>query len=207
MDAISMPVSLTLASFDSMDFERMAVSFFFAAMSSSNDLTAASSVATVSFWSFVISSWMVWRIPEISPLWGAYSSPSLAERKAITSWRSVSITSLLFDRKLRSTAAERVCRKPPAMPLFTAVMALLSAATLVLASAMYLSKVPCSFVRRAVASAMDFLAPARSSWCDATSFSKPDFLALAPSMAGPSSASAVSVAWMLLDRSPPLVLQ
>mmetsp|Transcript_81432 Transcript_81432/g.205760 ORF Transcript_81432/g.205760 Transcript_81432/m.205760 type:complete len:214 (+) Transcript_81432:1056-1697(+) len=57
-----------------------ATSFFFAAMSPSYDLTAASSVAVASAKSFAISPPNCFKMPTISPLDGAYSLPCAPDK-------------------------------------------------------------------------------------------------------------------------------
>mmetsp|Transcript_18949 Transcript_18949/g.40751 ORF Transcript_18949/g.40751 Transcript_18949/m.40751 type:complete len:256 (+) Transcript_18949:1398-2165(+) len=203
--AISRPSAPERSSFASMAFESAATSFFFAAVSSSKDFTAASSVAMASFWEANISSLMVLRMPTISPLAGAYSES--LERKERRVCRSSSSRSLLPATRRRKVDAAVVCKKLPLMPPSKAAMALSSATKLALLSPKRASKAAFSFSRSAVASAMAVLQASRSSLLAVSSSSILAFLLVDASMAGATSSNLASAASMLAPRSPPDVLQ
>mmetsp|Transcript_76938 Transcript_76938/g.193507 ORF Transcript_76938/g.193507 Transcript_76938/m.193507 type:complete len:212 (-) Transcript_76938:481-1116(-) len=124
IDAISTPSRPTRSSFSSMAFDNAPTSFFLAFMRSSYVLTAASSVAIMSFWSAYISSFIDFKMPTISPLCGAYSLPCSLERKDNTSWWSSSKSAWLFDKKARKRLAALDCKKLAAMPCSRAPMPL-----------------------------------------------------------------------------------
>mmetsp|Transcript_143712 Transcript_143712/g.364797 ORF Transcript_143712/g.364797 Transcript_143712/m.364797 type:complete len:223 (+) Transcript_143712:183-851(+) len=171
ISAISMLMSPNLSSFSMVAWVSARSSSFFARINSSYDLTAASSVAAISFKSWAISSSICLRMPTISPLAGAYSPLCSPDRNDNTSRRSPSSFSWFFTKKARNTPAKRVCKKLPAMPFSKASTALDTDSWLALVSANSLSKAVFSFSRSAVASSTAAFAACLSASWEAKSFS------------------------------------
>mmetsp|Transcript_145507 Transcript_145507/g.264453 ORF Transcript_145507/g.264453 Transcript_145507/m.264453 type:complete len:329 (-) Transcript_145507:260-1246(-) len=138
--------------------ERAAISFFFAATRASVDLMDASSAAVAAARPLAISSFMVLRMPMISPVPGANSPP---ERNETISSRSYSARSSLERIMAFRERAVPDWRKA-AVPFSSAAIAPDSIPMFESDSAFTLANSEASLLRRAVADLMASLAASRS---------------------------------------------
>mmetsp|Transcript_76807 Transcript_76807/g.132896 ORF Transcript_76807/g.132896 Transcript_76807/m.132896 type:complete len:205 (-) Transcript_76807:274-888(-) len=175
----NLPMSTLLAS---MALVNEAISAFFAAMRPSKLEIAPFSIPVMSASSCSISSFMVLRMPVISPLWGTYPPWLLIARKEVRISRSDELMSTLDSEMRRRADAPGVCKKAPAMPDSMAGIALLSAAMFVFKSLDSFAKVAASDARSFSAFAIAALASSRPIFAFFSSASVCAFLAVSDSM-------------------------
>mmetsp|Transcript_130435 Transcript_130435/g.254156 ORF Transcript_130435/g.254156 Transcript_130435/m.254156 type:complete len:363 (+) Transcript_130435:819-1907(+) len=147
--------------FSSMEEVRASTSSFLAALICSYDLIAAFSLPIASARFIAAASSICFRMPIISPLFGAYSDSCFIDRKELRTERSGSWTSA-FSNALRSTCAAPVCRKPPETPFSMAITAFFTALIVESNSVFSAANAFASFSLIRLASATAFLAAWRS---------------------------------------------
>mmetsp|Transcript_32680 Transcript_32680/g.64362 ORF Transcript_32680/g.64362 Transcript_32680/m.64362 type:complete len:259 (-) Transcript_32680:390-1166(-) len=148
--------------FASIACDNASTSFFFADIRPSYDSMALFSASVASARALLISSRISFKMPVISPLFGAYSLLCEPDRKATSCCLSTSGISWLLIASCLMTFAAGVCKKPPAIPFSRAAMAFCNAAMLVSYSVFSAANAFASFSRKAVDSAIASFAAARS---------------------------------------------
>mmetsp|Transcript_39073 Transcript_39073/g.74898 ORF Transcript_39073/g.74898 Transcript_39073/m.74898 type:complete len:201 (-) Transcript_39073:263-865(-) len=193
--------------FASIEAVNASTSFFFAAIIPSYVAMALFSESVDSASALLIVSSIVFKMPTISPLCGAYPTPCEPDRKATSCCLSTSNMSWLFRANCLMAFAAGVCKKPPTIPFSRAATALSNAAMLVSNSSFSAAKALASFSRIAVALAIASFAAARSTIaCFKSAFVWASFSFVASSCEV-TAGTLFSAAEMLADKSLLPVLQ